>query len=436
MKKISILILFAFAFLGFVAAPKIISKYENLTLRFRLAEEKLQSLGRLIARPIEVYQAQRGDADIIVSGNSIDELGFWEKLDTPWDEREFLKTKALSTYQNNIVVGLLGQAPGTAAVYSYDGSSWKTLGLASEVQGWESLRYVQVLQEFGGDLYAGIDNQVWKYSENANNWERVGGHGSSNPWGNDATYSLVVHKNNLYLGLMGDRPRMFKFENDHWEEVSGGLPNSGASGIYETWSHTDGRLYSALASINGSTSVYVYDDYEQVWDKIGGDGLNGSWISSGFSYGISFSSLNDWLILTSTRHPMTRGNFSSVWAYNGDEWFPVGASIAPIEWANTYSFNASVVIDDVLYVGSGGHPAGFVSVWQFNQDAWTLIGGRGVNGSWGEHYPHTLTGDLRNTAAEYPYRMIEWNGQMAIGFGDALGASQVYIYHPYQARTD
>ena len=26
---------------------------------------------------------------------------------------------------------------------------------------------------------------------------------------------------------------------------------------------------------------------------------------------------------------------------------------------------------------------------------------------------------FRNTAAEYPYRLIEWNGDLTVGFGDA-----------------
>jgi hypothetical protein len=55
-----------------------------------------------------------------------------------------------------------------------------------------------------------------------------------------------------------------------------------------------------------------------------------------------------------------------------------------------------------------------------------LIGGFGVNSSWGPNFPHTLTDSFRSTAAEYPYRLIEWNGDVIAGFGDALGAAQVW----------
>ena len=414
--------------------PKVKNKYVDLSLRFRTIERKIEINDRYIVRSIETYQAKRGDASIDVATEAANDLGLWEKLDTPWEEQRYLKTKALTSYNNSLVVGLLGLKLGDAAVYSFDGE-WKILGSSQIIPEWKNLDYVQVLREFNNNLIAGIDNQVWMYDKATSSWSQLGADGGDFPWGNGTAYNLVVHNSQLYVGIMHDSPEVYRFMGDHWQNVSDGLPISGSIGVYETWSHSDGKLYAGLASKNDSTSVYVFNDEGMSWTKIGGQGLNGSWISIGFGYGVSFSSNNGWLIVTSTRRPISIGNYSSVWGYDGKEWFPIGASNAPAEWRNIDMFNASLSLGGKLYIGSGGIPSGRASIWELTSHGWALVGGHGVRGSWGAKFPHTLTGYWGYATAEYPYRMIEWNNKMVVGFGDDLGAAQLYLYDPVASRN-
>ncbi|WP_020169540.1 hypothetical protein [Candidatus Pelagibacter communis] len=434
--RIYLFILFSVALIagGYLFYQKALYKYNDLTLRFRMIEQKIVSIGTHIAGPIAAYQAQRGDAPIGFLNQEPNNIGLWTELDTPWEAQRYVKTKALSKYGNNLVVGLLGHEAGDAAVYSFNGQ-WKILGSSKITPQWKNLSYVQVLREFDGKLFAGIDHQVWMYDKVSTSWNKVGENANGFPWGHHpaTAYNLVVHNSQLYVGIMDKQPEVYRLAGDYWEKVSDGLPTDDEYlGVYETWHHSDGKLYASLATELGhSTSVYVFNDERMFWTKIGGQGLNGSWINNGLGYGTSFSSHNSWLILTTSRHPMAPGHFSSVWGYDGNEWYPIGASNAPLnEWKNINAFNASLSMGDNLYIGSGGHPAGQAIVWQYTSQGWTLVGGRGVRGSWGAEFPHTLTSSLRHTDAEYPYRMIEWKNKMVVGFGDAIGAAKLYLYDP------
>ena len=44
----------------------------------------------------------------------------------------------------------------------------------------------------------------------------------------------------------------------------------------------------------------------------------------------------------------------------------------------------------------------------------------------GLNFPHSLTEDFRNTSAEYPYRFVEFDDSMIVGFGDANNAATLW----------
>ena len=162
---------------------------------------------------------------------------------------------------------------------------------------------------------------------------------------------------------------------------------------------------------------------------IGGGGVQGSWLSPGSTYPLSFSSYQGQLVVTLNRNPQVAGNFVSIWALQGDQWHPVGARHAPGPWAETDNFNASLVYRNRLFVGAGGRPAGNAGVWVYDADGqWREIGGHGVNGSWSAGRAR-MSGS-RHATAEYVYRLIEWRGRLVAGFGDATGAAQVWAYAP------
>jgi hypothetical protein len=402
------------------AIPKVFDKFANLTYRLRLLEERSQSFGAYLAADIENYQASRGSPPGIASSiPNTDDLK-WQKIDVPWDEAKFIKTKALAVYQGNLVVGLLGER--STAVYLFDGESWRLLG-DNRISGWEKFNYVQTLTVHDERLYAGINNEVWAYDDTNDTWTKAGG---AFPWTDGTAYSLRTHNGSFYLAVMGKKPSIYKLQNDEWHAVIRGLDAFDGDGIYDLWSHSDGNLYASLAATTGSTVIFRLNPKTETWEPIGGKGINGSWTSGGFKYGLSMASHQNFLIVTANRHPQIPGNFSSIWAFDGTQWFPVGAEGAPQIWGEMNNFNASISINGNLIVGGGGHPAGNASIWLYRKHGWELIGGFGVNSSWGPNFPHTLTDSFRSTAAEYPYRLIEWNGDVIAGFGDALGAAQVW----------
>ena len=132
------------------------------------------------------------------------------------------------------------------------------------------------------------------------------------------------------------------------------------------------------------------------------------------------------LFVTMNRHPKIYGKFSSIWAYDGNQWYAIGNKNPPKIWNEVDAFNTSLSFKDIFFIGAGGSPAGNASVWALNNNKWKLIGGKGVNQSWGLNFPHSLTKDFRNTSYEYPYRFIEFNNSMIVGFGDAINASTLW----------
>ena len=55
-------------------------------------------------------------------------------------------------------------------------------------------------------------------------------------------------------------------------------------------SHTDGNLYASTVSKNKNSAIFKLNTKTINWEHIGGNGINGSWINSGFNYGFSMSS--------------------------------------------------------------------------------------------------------------------------------------------------
>lgn len=257
-------------------------------------------------------------------------------------KKYFLKTKALEQWNDNLVVGLLGPNAGDAKVYLFDGDDWRLIGSPENVEAWRNLNYVQVLRQHEGQLYAGINSEVWVYSAETQQWHPTVATDGGTPWGQGAAYCMRTHNGDLYLGVMDTSPRAYKLQGEEWIDVSSGLPNDGFHGIYELWSHTDGYLYASLAADKGSTAIYRLEDEGKIWSKIGGQGVNGSWIGEGFRYGLSLTSHDGWLLLSANRHPQTAGKFSSVWAFKDGAWQPVGASNAPEKWGALNNFNAIV----------------------------------------------------------------------------------------------
>jgi hypothetical protein len=421
----------AMVILGVVGSGPVYDKVVDLRYRFQLLERRVGSLGEVQSAALVRHQAARGDARFDAPSVTGQDSGNWALIGGngiagSWPGGHFIKTKALAVLGDDLYVGLLAPERGEAAIWHFDGTVWTRIADADRIPEWRTATYVQSLRADRDRLYAGVDNRVWQLSDGL--WSPVTDADGSVPWPDHAnTYALTIVDGEPVVGLTGGAARVFRHVDGRWAEMSEGLPQSFADGIYELHQHDDGQLYAGVMSIAGPGLVYRRDGDH--WLLIGGGGVQGSWLSPGSNYPLSFSSYQGQLVVTLNRNPQVAGNFVSIWALREDQWHPVGAPRTPGSWAETDNFNASLVYRNRLVVGAGGRPASNAGVWVFDADGqWREFGGHGVNGSWSADRAR-MSGS-RHATAEYVYRLIEWRGLLVAGFGDATGAAQVWAFTP------
>lgn len=398
-------------------------KYYETTKRIRLIESKLKSYGDHIVNDLETYQKTRKPNKVLseVKDNIIFD---WKELEVPWIKQKFTRTKALVVWNNNLVVGLQGNIEKGPSTYIYDKKKWTKLIADNNYDLWGDLDEVFNFAVHDGKLFAGINYTLWMLNKE-NKWSLIKNFEDKNiP--RPSVYSMKSHNGYLYVGLTQKNSSLYRMKDDVWENVSLGLDEHPNNGIYEMLSHTDGNLYASNISVLDSTVVYKFDEKNLKWSAIGGKGINSSWINSSFTKGLSLSSHKKLIFLTMNRHPKTYGNFSNIWAYDGNQWYAIGNKKPPKLWNEVDNFNSSLSFKDIFFIGSGGNPAGNATVWALNKNKWKLIGGKGVYNSWGANFTNTLTNDFRNTAYEYPYRFVEFDNSMIVGFGDASNAATLW----------
>jgi hypothetical protein len=419
--------------LAFVAAasiflgPTLYEKFIEIRYRFQLLEARVNSLGTSQAATIVGYQKARGDAVFAVptTQSPFNDAGKWELVggegvNESWPGGEFFKTKALTVHDDDLFTGLASSDPGRAAVWRFDGQRWQEVASASLLPDWGSLSIVNALHSFEGALYAAINEQVW-VSE-GDEWRAL-----RNPplTKGSMAYALSDWEGALVVGIMNVAPRVLTFKEGRWLDMSAGLPEYAGGGVYELHKHTDGKLYAGTISNNAPGKVFRWDGDH--WTQVGGR-VNGSWISAGSTYPLSFASYQNTLVVTLNRNPQIFSGFVSIWAQQRNGWRPIGRRNMPQLWGESDNFNASIEYRGSLYVGSGGAPAGKAAVWELTPSGWRQVGGHGLYGSWSLDGSR-LSGS-RHATREYVYRLIEWRGQLVAGFGDAPGAAQVWAYTP------
>ncbi len=412
---------------GVVVGGKLI----ELRYRLQLLEARQESILRIAAARVKREQQAIGPAR--VSTSEFDFEGSWERFAGPgvvegWPD-DYERSKALGVHDNQLYVGLSKPRNGAPQVWRTNGKGWERIG-GEAVPGWGSLREVTAFASHVGKLVAAIDDTVWTYDSG---WHRVGGDGTGWPKAAYANaYALAVKGDTLYVGMHGGDAGVFAYSGGQWQKIAGsGIRNSWNDaryqGVYELWLHTDGYLYAGLVANPGPTAIYRYDG--ERWEKIGGDGVNGSWSYHGFSYALSFASHDGHLVVSMNRHPMIEDNFSSVWSFDGKRWQPVGLGHVPVLWGEMHNYNAVASYRGLLLVGAGGNPGGNASLWAIRDGRPSLVGGRGTRGSWGDA-EHDIFDWLDHENNQYVYRLIEWRGDLIVGFGDDPGSAQLWRFRP------
>lgn len=354
----------------------------------------------------------------------------WDKIggdgiNSGWAVGTYEAVLELETIGGNIYAGL-GVSANDAEVWMWNGSSWTKIGGDSLNSGWTTnYEAIRSMANDGNNLYVGIgdtagDGEVWKW--NGVSWSQIGGDGISSSWATadniEYVNSLDYFNGNLYAGnasSTGDGD-IWKFNGTSWSQIGGdGLNGGWAASAFEIIASitNDGtNLYSGLGNSNGDGEVWKWNGTG--WTKIGGDGLN-----SGFStnqgdsvYALAYG--NDKLYAGVYD---SAGN-GTYWEFNGSVWTRDGGGYVNQSWGGygIQSVETSATFNEKLYIGTGVSTAGNALVWEFNGSAWNMIGGQGIKGSWSED------------TYEDVFTLQQYKGALYAGLGTTANDAEVWKY--------
>ncbi len=259
-----------------------------------------------------------------------------------------------------------------------------------------------------------------------NSWTRQAGLDTNASWdadGKTIVRTTATDGSNKYVGLglgTGDA-EVWHWNGTVWNKVGGdGINGSWADQVFEDVNDLvidNGILYAALGtSTAGDAEVWscVLSANCNDWTKIGGDGINSGWAIS------TFESVNDLTAYGSNVYAAlgNSANDAEVWRWNGTAWTKIGGDSLNSGWTTNYEAVQNIVNDGTnLYAGLG-NTAGDSEVWRWNGTAWTKIGGDGVASSW-------ATADN----IEYVYSMHYFGGNLYVGTGSTAGDGDVWRYN-------
>ena len=342
-----------------------------------------------------------------------------------WERTKAKRARALIVHNGQLWVGVDGGHEGHAALYALKNGSWSQVGGGG--RGWSRGQEVHTLCAHAGMLYAGVSSavqgaQLWR-TETGNDWERVG------HWPNQFTVSAMCeYESSLYVALCGGKTDIeapiFAYDG-RWRDVGGaGVWQRGYLGAYDMHVH-DGELYAGFISW-GWFGGHVWR-LSNGPEMLGGDGRRDSWRAC--SAVLRLRSSGGELIAIMNREPQAPGNFSNIWAFNGEVWAPLPA--LPAACAQLYSFNALCTYKRKLVIGAGGRPAGRAGIFYLDGETWRRLGGQGINESWGRPlYRDQFVPLANHRATEYVYQFCEFEGSLITGFGASQGCGQVWRFSP------
>lgn len=333
----------------------------------------------------------------------------WRKLPTPGFPSTVTVLRGSVVRGPDLYVSTGGSQNLDAQCWRWNGTMW------SKQSHFNNYRMNVLMTTSANDLIIGLGSQhvsgsarVWKYTST-----EVDSQMGSNFSGQDIIYSMTWHAGDLYAGTMAeDTPgaaRLKKWTGSAWVDVFAPGVNGAPStytyaGIYETWSF-GGKLYIGTMSRTAG-HAHVWRLETSGWVNLGGL-PDATFILAAIEYGGKL--LVAW---------GTNGNQHPIKYYDETEqvWIDVGTM--PSAWVGATIFNHMAVFKGSLYVGVGGSP-GKLSVWRLDGAVWTKVAGNNVNGSWASPISSS-------SAAEWIYRLTEYNGKLYASGAGSNAASQVW----------
>jgi hypothetical protein len=410
---------------------KFLGHYKGLLHRVSTLEVSERFSGRSLVRDSLRHQLTAPKAKFLQPErtHTLPLNGRWRQIggvpgNGGWDAGKFVKTKALENHEGKLCTGLLGDSLGDADVWCLDGDKWSQVG-GDGIQGsWSNKQYVTFLYSHQSALYAGVDREVWRLANSK--WQKIST--VELPGKGCTAYSATAVSDIVYFGVTNCGLRVYQYDKSGFSQTKLGLGDDVLAqygDVYELHNWNDRLIIGATARF-GTAGLYAYRPDGGI-SKIGGDGVNGSWINAGFTFPESLSTHRGNLIATFERTPMVHSPITAVWSFDGTNWAPLGTKKMPSMWFKMMNFNASNSINGTLLVAGGGLPNGFASIWHMDSEGiFHQLGGHGIAESWG-----AKDGVISPTStAEYIYRIEEWDGKVVVGFGDDPGLAQLWLYDP------
>ena len=328
-------------------------------------------------------------ASSVLSGEILDKT--WELI--PQDQTmnpsgvTFSEVNSMTVYKDELYIGydIDGSSGVTRApVYKWDGTK---LTFLSDIGTGTAFGGVTFLQEYKGDLYAGIqgasvgNGDVYVSTDSGLTWTK-----SFENTTTHFAYSATVFKGKLYVGLgySSGTPmsQVYSFDGTTWTQVYAGLASSGlvvgmkvydgriflATGgtVSAIISSADGLTWTVEASVPNTTYL-EFNHFEEFRGKLYANVIKGS------------GGTNDILVRSDT----------GVWK----------AAASALSGSQCWGMN---VYNDVLYVGCSQAPNGAIIFKSYD----------GVN------FIKDFQSNTLGTSYEYEaFKAINYNGSMYWGFG-------------------
>ena len=422
------------------------------------------NLETLFKEPRALPPTERTHAWELIGGSSRN--GSWS------DEDRQNRVRALAEFQGALFAGI-GAAD--AEVWKFDGARWSQVGGAGIMGSWEGRRYSEgesrqtaemnlwadALLADAGDksLYAGVrqdreGSQLWRFD--GGSWKQVGGLGNRGDWRStdyDSVYTLVWHEERLHVGLMGILPppgavsgyrteyrngEIYRFDGSRWERIAGqGHDGSWDASHSVTWVYKllsfDGDLYAAIARHgvrNRRWTGEVWRLREGHWERLGGDGVRGSWNLATNNVVTSMIAYQGKLLIgyNCQARQQDTDRFGNVWAWDPaiERWYDLaftteGEDRSPAR--EQRSFNALAVFQGHLVVGGGrADIPGNLALWRLSlsDQKWKSLG-----------RPKMQEFSSAEEAAiwernEYVYSMALYREDLAVGFRGPDGTADAW----------
>lgn len=308
-------------------------------------------------------------------------------------------------HNGELLFGVGGDVDGAAQIWRYSGG-WQNV-----TPSWGDLmmRVPHIISHVDGYVYAGTQSssgqvQMWR-SANGISWDLYQNFGDTR----SALHGMAVWNGHLYVGV-------------HPKSGPGEVWSSCNNWVAPIW--TAPALYTYSLHVHNE-ELYVGTGYPAEVFKF--DGSVWSQVSNFNTPDLviveTMTSYRGELVVAFGRNFWADVPPPCVLAYNGTDWQPIGTT-QPGDWRASHNFNASVVVNDTLFVSMGSYYAG-ISLWALADGAnWVKIGSRP------NPFGPDITGD--SLLAEWIYNLV-WDGtDLYVAFASIPNAVQpaVWKYRP------